>query len=337
MSQQGMMPQQGMMSQQGMMPQQGMMSMQQAMSMGKFQPNQFNIDNNNAVKQFLAVTDVVVVKQKFDWKEAAQELALNAIGLDGGEYANKYNIFGQPGNQYVQGAGMYNTGFEVHEKSDNCDRCLCDPNHTIKMQAMTANPPTTVEIMERPGCIGDKPCIGCCSWTEDCQNTVNVRNNYKIQEECACGCTPNFVVTDEQSQSVATFQGPECCWGGFCQQIGEECGALTEIDIKDPSSGVVIATIIKTKRDTALQQAATALISDADSFRIEFKNPVKDSKDIELRYALFSALFMIDFIFFENDGNINAKVGETPEIVCFYYYCCGCIGRCKVGGEKNNE
>jgi len=76
------------------------------------------------------------------------------------------------------------------------------------------------------------------------------------------------------------------------------------------------------------------LTSDADVFALEFNKDLAPEK----KATLFGALYLIDYMFFENEGASNVDmVNRQCSFKCCDLYCCGCVCpcNCNCGGGGN--
>ena len=104
--------------------------------------------------------------------------------------------------------------------------------------------------------------------------------------------------------------------------------------MKDPT-GNEIGRIVKQKPSN-FQELATELASDADVFAIEFQKDLA----VDKKATLFGALYLIDYMFFENEGEGKVDlVNQQCSFKCCDLYCCGCTCpcHCSCGGGGGDE
>lgn len=100
-------------------------------------------------------------------------------------------------------------------------------------------------------------------------------------------CSPSFSILDQSGEAVLSIEGP-------C--IPCSCFGDVEFEIKIIGSDEKVGRI--TKQWTGLVKEA---FTDADNFGINF--PI--DLDVKVKATLLGALFLIDFMFFEESGNEN--------------------------------
>ena len=142
------------------------------------------------------------------------------------------------------------------------------------------------------------------------------------------GFSPKLQVMDRDGdEPYATIESNAmCCIAGIC------CDHT--FTIKDPE-GNEIGKIVKQKPSN-FQELATETISDADVFAIEFQKNLSTEK----KATLFGSLYLIDYMFFENEGEGNVDlVNQQCSFKCCDLYCCGCIHpcSCSCGGGDGGD
>jgi len=146
------------------------------------------------------------------------------------------------------------------------------------------------------------------------------------------GLTPALQVMERQGddEPYATIQSDAiCCIAGLC------CDHT--FVVKDARTGDRIGTIVKLKPDSVGQFSQEIVSDSADVFSIEFQN--KDL-DINKKATLFGALHLIDYMFFENEGQGTVDlVNQQVSYKLCDLYCCGCVVPCKCdcGRRENNH
>ena len=117
-----------------------------------------------------------------------------------------------------------------------------------------------------------------------------------------------------------------CCIAGLC------CDHT--FTIKD-AEGNEVGKIVKQKPDS-FEKLAVEMVSDADVFAIEFNKDLDTNK----KATLFGALYLIDYMFFENEGEGNVDlVNQKFSFKCCDLYCCGCTCpcNCSCGGGGGGD
>lgn len=279
-------------------------------------------------------TQKLIIKQKFEPLEALANAAANALDLDMlgglGETANKYDVYTDNGGDK----------FRVIETSEYCGctgRACCRPNHALQLHVYSPGDSTNSEVM-----FFDRPCKcgQCFSVCDICRQEMTVYDGpeskgnkigYIKQPFMGGGLSPTVHIMDregEDQEPVATVKANAvCCIGGlFCDHTFE----VTDRD------GRVIGKIIKTK-PSDLGQFAKELASDADVFALEF---VDQGADTKTKANMFAALHLIDYMFFENEGELKLDaVNQECSFKCCDLYCLGCVCpcTCNCGGKDEEE
>jgi len=277
----------------------------------------------------LASTHKLIVKQKFEPLEALANAAANAVDMSAlgnlGEVANKYQVLADDGGDR----------YRVVEESEYCGltgRCCCNPNHELKLHVYA---PAEVSSSEE-AMVFDRPCKcgQCCACFNICRQEMiaydRTRNQvgYIRQPFMGGGFSPKLQVMERDGEDpYATIESTAfCCIAGLC------CDHT--FVVKDPT-GNEIGRIVKQKPSN-FQELATELASDADVFAIEFQKDLA----VDKKATLFGALYLIDYMFFENEGEGKVDlVNQQCSFKCCDLYCCGCTCpcHCSCGGGGGDE
>eukprot|EP00549_Striatella_unipunctata_P001517 CAMPEP_0118686006 /NCGR_PEP_ID=MMETSP0800-20121206/7571_1 /TAXON_ID=210618 ORGANISM="Striatella unipunctata, Strain CCMP2910" /NCGR_SAMPLE_ID=MMETSP0800 /ASSEMBLY_ACC=CAM_ASM_000638 /LENGTH=305 /DNA_ID=CAMNT_0006582999 /DNA_START=73 /DNA_END=990 /DNA_ORIENTATION=+ len=292
----------------------------------------------------LRETEKLIIKQKVELMEAFAQAAANAIDMDGlgalGETANKYDVFTDDGGQK----------FKVIESSEFCGfdgciptgRCCCRPNHKLQLHVYAPEYETSQAIM-----FFDRPCKcgGCCSVCDICRQEMTVYTGAStggeggadpskqmayIKEPVLGGFfSPQLEVMERQDggNQIATITANGvCCIGGICCDH-----TFMVLD----AGGNEIGKIVK-ERPENLTQIATELGTDADNFTMYVPKHV----DPQQKAAMLASLHLIDYMFFENEGDFNLDlINGVCQFKCCDLYCCGCVCpcHCSLGGGDGGE
>jgi len=278
----------------------------------------------------LTETEKLLVKQKFEPLEALANAVANALDLDAlgalGETANKYDVYTDDGGEK----------FKVIEKSEYLCRVCCAPNHALQLHVF--NPQ---EDSKNASMIFDRPCKcgQCCACCDICKQEMTIMDGnsteigHVYQPFLGGVFSPTLQVMDRKGddEPVATIKANAvCCIAGLC------CDHTFEIEDAD---GQNIGKIVKTK-PSDLGELATELTSDADVFAIEFNKDVEPNR----KASLFGALHLIDYMFFENEGEVNLDIANGQlSFKCCDCYCLGCVCPCSCtlggggGGDEGAE
>lgn len=106
-----------------------------------------------------------------------------------------------------------------------------------------------------------------------------------------------------------------CCIAGMC------CDHT--FTVKDPN-GNYMGKIVK-ERPEGLGQMAKELATDADNFTLYTPKDM----DVKRKATMLSALHLVDYMFFENEGDLNIDiVNQKCKCKCCDMYCFGCVVPC---------
>eukprot|EP00546_Thalassionema_frauenfeldii_P006389 CAMPEP_0178929930 /NCGR_PEP_ID=MMETSP0786-20121207/20925_1 /TAXON_ID=186022 /ORGANISM="Thalassionema frauenfeldii, Strain CCMP 1798" /LENGTH=360 /DNA_ID=CAMNT_0020606345 /DNA_START=90 /DNA_END=1172 /DNA_ORIENTATION=+ len=299
----------------------------------------------------LLETEKLVIKQEVSLLEVAAQTAANALDLDAlgnlGETANRYDIFTDNG-------GLQ---FKVVETSEACGctgccptgRICCNPNHALQLHVFAPehSPKDAIMFVDRP-C----KCGQCCSCCSICQQEMRVYRGaddgppggdgdaesliaYIHQPFMGGGFSPKLEVMEREDSEDIMFNVQSqafCCIAGIC------CDHTFNVT---DSEGEYMGKIVKESPEN-LGELAKELGTDADRFTLY----VKSELDKEKKAAMLASLHLIDYMFFENEGAVNADLtplanGSCPEISfkCCDCYCCGCVCPCSCtcGGDDGDN
>lgn len=282
---------------------------------------------DTALEGVLEDTTRLIIKQEIEHMEAAVQAAANAVNLDAlgafGETANKYDIYTNDGGKK----------FRVIETSDYCGctgRVCCRPNHALKLHVYLPEIDREHGVMHM-----DRPCKcgQCCACARCCRQEMRVYEGEGhpeseedpakmigyIQQPVGGGIfSPQLnVMNREGGEPIATIQSnATCCIAGMC------CDHT--FTIKDPVTGRKMGKIVKEKPE-GLQQVAKELATDADNFTMY----VNQDMHPKTKGTMLAALHLIDYMFFENEGDANCDVvNKKCKFKCCDLYCFGCVCPC---------
>lgn len=215
--------------------------------------------------EYLLHVDQLLVKQQVELLEA----------FTGFETANKYKVLNSM-NQQV---------FFAAEKNDCCTRQCCGPLRTFEM-AITDNQGMEVARFMRPF----KCTVRCCTCYCPCQLqemevTAAGQTVGTIQQKWDA-CNPIYKICDANGEQVLEIKGPVCAIS-CCADINFEVMTM---------DGTVVGKV--TKQWSGVAREA---FTDADNFGVNF--PI--DLDVRIKTVLLAAVFLIDFMFFEENTKNN--------------------------------
>ena len=267
------------------------------------------------------------------------------------EQANTYTVFDAEAGRPV---------FLVQEESDNCSRCCCAPVHSFALKFLAINPDGSpggvLMTMERNGNTLSNPCnkwLCCCNLAELCSDGFSLHAGdvshpdgpghfpkqnqigWANQPSLGGGLTPTVQLMERQElASFAIVEGPTC-FGGcselcFSSPFQISRGPAVNLPLKRGDS----ARIVKQK-PSGFGGALREALTDSDVYTMEYTDPNLNpyQKATEL-----AALFMVDYMFFEQDNGMCKQEDGKIKITCFICYCFGCLCPCNLvlGGNNDN-
>lgn len=190
----------------------------------------------------------------------------------GFETANKFAVLNSMGQDI----------FFAAEDSNCCVRNCCGPIRPFGMKIMD-NSGREVMFIDRPlKC--DNCWFPCCLQTMEIMAPPGTTIGYVIQEWSIL--YPKFRIENATHECVLRLEGPACRWN-FC------CGDVV-FKVLSKDGRVEVGRI--TKHWSGLLKEA---FTDADNFGISFPMDL----DCNIKAVLLGAAFLIDFMFFEKQGN----------------------------------
>mmetsp|Transcript_18067 Transcript_18067/g.32361 ORF Transcript_18067/g.32361 Transcript_18067/m.32361 type:complete len:292 (+) Transcript_18067:84-959(+) len=268
--------------------------------------------------------DTYILKQKLNLLEAVAATA----GFACCQQQNVYEAFNEEGK----------AEYTIKEKSNCLCRCCCNPHHKFQLDVHEGNEDGKILMtMFHPFrwccCICHESCRGKMivydgevnAWENDEEGPVIATSQ---QPMGGGGFTPTFNIYDgayeEKKDAAYKITGPFCCIAGL---VGDLCFPPTFkiLHPKDDKGENVLAEIKKNKPEDA-KGVLKQIFSDADEFTI---NMPKGSSG-KTKAAVLAQALLIDYSFFENNGNVYCDLFKKELVcVCTYCYCWGCLMPCK--------
>eukprot|EP01062_Namystynia_karyoxenos_P001505 TRINITY_DN10515_c0_g1_i2.p2 TRINITY_DN10515_c0_g1~~TRINITY_DN10515_c0_g1_i2.p2 ORF type:complete len:319 (+),score=123.30 TRINITY_DN10515_c0_g1_i2:120-1076(+) len=305
-----------------------------------------NVGSVEMVSQYAAPHAKLAVKQLVSKAEVAGDALSGMIPCAEAccEKENEYEIYGQDGTKILM----------AYEESGFCWRCCCNPNHPLKVHIhyTGAGADTQVMLMDRPfKCAGPCPTWGPCCQSEA---TLHVMppgmppgQKFCGEEQAAgiienpqtligrvkqpiCGgiFTPTVEVFQGNSETpFAAVEGPMCCFGGMTEMCLDQNFPVS----RETGKAGDVGQITKEKPE-GMGEALKELLSDADLFTLDYKDP---SLTPQQKTALIAAVLLLDFMFFETNQAFECDpIAQECSIVCCYCYMCGALEpiKCSCGG-----
>lgn len=189
----------------------------------------------------------------------------------GFETANKYSVLNSMGQKI----------FFAAEDSDCCTRNCCGPIRPFNMNIVDNGGREVIHISRPLRC--DNCWFPCCLQTLEVTAPPGTPIGYVVQEWSIL--YPKFRIENAQRETVLRIDGP-CCRFSFCGDV--------EFRILSADGMGVVGQI--SKQWSGLVKEA---FTDADNFGIKFPMDLS----ITMKAVMIGAAFLIDFMFFEKQGN----------------------------------
>lgn len=310
-----------------------------------------NVGDIDMVAAYMGPHSKVAIKQKASKAEMAGDALSGMIPCAEAccEKENEYEIFAADGTKL----------FSAYEESSFLCRCCCNPNHELKVHihASMGGTEQQVMVMNRPfKCAGPCPVWGPCCQSEatlhvmppgmpagqkfcDEGTAEGVIGNdgtligKVLQPICGGFFTPTVDVFEGANETqFATVEGPCCCFGGMTEMCLDQNFPVS----KEGGKAGDVGQITKEKPET-MGQAMTELLSDADLFTLELRDP---SMSARAKTTMIATVLLLDFMFFETNQAFECNpITQECSIVCCYCYMCGALEpiKCSCGGSEDGD
>lgn len=284
----------------------------------------------------LAQANTLKVQQKIRWAEAVTQGCF--------EQSNKYQVYNAETDEHL---------FNVQESGDCCNRCCCAPHHTFDLNIIPADKPWGEEnftgpiLMSREGCCSK--CLGCWTCNESCQNTAQVwpnadasKQRFRMEEKMCNGMNPEIIiyavdgVAPGEDLPMALLSAP-CCFGGcyeLCSDFHFEASTInSNLQMKGEAGDIAHITKVRPQGCCGMLMECC---TDIDNFVLAFKPEFAYNNDPNFKACVLSALFYLDYMFFEMDNGMCHCQDGTLFITLFNCYCSGCICPCCIAISGNS-
>ncbi|XP_035676334.1 phospholipid scramblase 1-like isoform X3 [Branchiostoma floridae] len=189
----------------------------------------------------------------------------------GFETNNKYKIMNSQGQQVYFAA----------EDNDCCSRQCCGNIRSFEMKIMDNSQNEVIHLSRPLRCMH---CMwACCLQELEVQSPPGTTVGWVKQTWHPF--LPKFVVQNAAGETVLTIEGP-CLNCSFCGDV--------EFDVMSADETSKVGKISKQWSGLAKE-----MFTDADNFGIQFPMDL----DVKVKASLLGAIFLIDFMFFEQVGN----------------------------------
>ncbi|XP_041377883.1 phospholipid scramblase 2-like isoform X2 [Gigantopelta aegis] len=221
--------------------------------------------------EYLTQVDQLLVKQQVELLEM----------VTGWETANKYKVVNNLGQQVYFAA----------EESDMCTRQCCGPQRGFIMHITDNMGQEVIRVQREFKCCAGCPwCAGidCCAHFLTVESPVGHPIGY-VRQMGSCW-EPRYALLDADMNMILQIKGPCCICQGPCCTWDQEFNVFS----KDESTEVGKIS----KQWTGLIKE---MFTDADNFGVTFPMDL----DVKMKAVLLAAVFLIDFMFFEQKQNNN--------------------------------
>ncbi|XP_062379982.1 phospholipid scramblase 1-like [Sardina pilchardus] len=183
-------------------------------------------------------------------------------------------------NKYLVKNIMGQQVFFVAEENDCCNRQCCGPSRSFVLHIQDNNGLEVITLKRPLKC--SLCCFPCCLQELEVQAPPGNPIGYVVQNWHPY--LPKLTIQNEKREDVLKIVGP-CCSCKCCSDVDFQVVSLDEL--------TQVGNI--SKQWTGLMQEA---FTDADNFGIKFPMDL----DVKIKAVLFGALFLIDFMYFEQSG-----------------------------------
>ena len=243
----------------------------------------------------------------------------------------------QPNSYAIIDAASATPIMVAEERSGDIERCCCAPNHSLMLDVFAIGPygTRTAQVMtiERAGC-SRKPGLCCPACGPCCADRATVhagrvegwagevgtqRALLVVQQSAVCdACLHPTVSVMERAggrfERYASVSGP-CCFGG-CSEL------CFDVPFVAHDGRAAIAKLHPRSLSAALRE----LVSDSDAYEVALRDP---SWTAQQRAGLLSAALLLDYMFFERNGDAIKCEDGARKCNCCNVYLCGCVLPCK--------
>lgn len=215
--------------------------------------------------EYLTSLDQILVKQQIELLEM----------FTGWEQNNKYKIMNNQGQQIYFAA----------EDTDMCMRQCCGPQRSFVIHILNNNNQEVIRLSrEFKCCAGNCWCAGADACAHEVQVEAPVGQIIGYIRQEYSGWKPNFSIRDASHNPILRIHGPCCVLSMPC------CEDTFKIWSEDDTQE--LGTICK-------QAALREFFVDATTFGATFPMNL----DAKAKATIFGAVFLIDFMYFEQSGN----------------------------------
>ncbi|XP_078595813.1 phospholipid scramblase 1-like [Branchiostoma floridae x Branchiostoma japonicum] len=222
--------------------------------------------------EYLTQIDQLLVHQQVELFEAFTGIEMN----------NKYKIKNSLGQQV----------YFAYEETDICMRIMCGNQRSFTIHVTDNNQQEVMRVRRDFKC-----CAGCC-WCAGCCDCcafevyveAPVGQQIGIVRQMGSGWKAHYSVMNGQRDEIFKIWGPCCAWSGPC------CMCDVDFDILGTDGTTKVGAV--TRQYAGFVQEC---FTKASNFSMTFPQDL----DVKMKATLFGAAMLIDFMFFEYNGDSN--------------------------------
>ncbi|XP_077998863.1 phospholipid scramblase 2-like [Glandiceps talaboti] len=194
-------------------------------------------------------------------------------------------------NRYIVKNTMGQQVYYAHEESDTCMRQCCGPQRGFTMHITDNMQQEVIRVIREFKC-----CAGCawCASSDCCAMEVAVEapvgTVVGYVKQTGSVWPPHFDIKDADGNTVFKIRGPCCICQGVCCQWDQEF--LVHNNDLTSEVGKI------SKQWSGLLRE---MYTNADNFGVSFPQDL----DVKLKATMLGAVFLIDFMYFEQNQNKN--------------------------------
>ncbi|XP_070561763.1 phospholipid scramblase 1-like [Ptychodera flava] len=219
--------------------------------------------------EYLSQVDQLLVHQQVELLEV----------MTGWETTNKYQVKNSMGQQV----------YYAFEESEVCMRQCCGPQRGFTMHITDNMQQEVIRVNREFKC-----CAGCC-WcaNADCcamevavEAPVGTVVGYVRQAQS--GWSPKYDILDGNRETILRIQGPCCICQGVCCTWDQEFKVFSK-------DGMTEVGKVSKQWSGLLKE----MMTNADNFGVTFPLDL----DVKMKATMLGAVFLIDFMYFEENNN----------------------------------
>ncbi|KAL4221487.1 hypothetical protein ACF0H5_019744 [Mactra antiquata] len=221
--------------------------------------------------EYLCQIDQLLVKQQVELLEA----------FTGWETSNKYKVQNSMGQQVYFAA----------EESDMCQRQCCGPQRSFTMHITDNAGQEIIRVNREFKCCAGCPWFACSrSLAHEISVEAPVGQVVGYVQQTQSCMEPRYSIMNAEREEILSITGPCCIISGPC------CTWDQEFIVHSKDGSTEVGKISKQWSGYVRE-----VFTDADNFGVSFPMDL----DVKMKAVMLGAVFLIDFMFFEQNQNNN--------------------------------